>query len=177
MRIFEDVLTGDEVMTDAIPFTLEYEGTIMKVQTAYVNADSDDIEVYAAGEFDSANNAGGAGEPVEKVLNVVKSANLQQVTLDKKQFMAYIKEYLKKIVPIIEKTDAEKVAKFKEQITIFTKNMVKNFDELEFYCGKNSYDEDEDKIKGAIIISMWEDESASAPVFYYINDGLKAVKV
>ena len=46
MKVFEDVFTNDELMSDVFPFTLDYEDCIMKVQSKLVTKDNcDNIDV------------------------------------------------------------------------------------------------------------------------------------
>jgi hypothetical protein len=40
MKVFQDVLTGDEVMSDVYNFTTDYNEVIMKVKSAYKNKEA-----------------------------------------------------------------------------------------------------------------------------------------
>jgi hypothetical protein len=52
----------------------------------------------------------------------------------------------------------------------FIGSVVKNFDEWEFYTGSS------ESLDGSIVLSYWEDESASGPMFYLFKDCLKEIK-
>jgi hypothetical protein len=40
MKVFQDVLTNDEVMSDSFQFTTDYNDVIMKVKSAYKNKEA-----------------------------------------------------------------------------------------------------------------------------------------
>lgn len=179
MKIFEDVLTGDEMMSDIFKFTLEYENAIMKVDSAYKAADKiGEVDIGCGNEFGGGEDAGPAEEePAEKVLDVIYNGGLQLFSMTKKEFMAYLKSYFAKIVKYLEENGkADRVAGFKKGATDFIKFIVPKFDELEFYTGKSHNNEEDDEIKGGIAISFWEDESAPGPKIYLFKDGLREVK-
>ena len=151
----------------------------MKVKSSYKNKEQvGNVDIgcgnaFGGGEDD---NDQGGDEPAEKVIDVIYNANLQEVTFSKKEFMAYIKEYFKKVVAYLEEHGkADRVPLFKKGATDFIKFIVPKFDELQFYTG-SSHNEGEDDLEGGICISYWEDESAAGPVIYFFKDGLKEEK-
>ena len=52
----------------------------------------------------------------------------------------------------------------------FVKEVVGKFDEWEFYTGSS------ESLDGSVVMSFWEDESASGPMFYLFKDALKEIK-
>ena len=179
MLIFKDALNGDEMMSDIFKFTLEYDEVIMKVQSQYKDPDKvGEIDVGCGNEF------GGAQEEEpdpnedkpEKVIDIVYNANLKEYTLSKKEFMAFIKEFFKKVVEYLEKNGkSDRVATFKKGATEFIKFIMPHFDDLTIYIGNNGETEDGD-IAGGIAISYWEKEDAKGPVFFFFKDALKEEK-
>ena len=177
MRVFKDFIKGDEMMSEIFPFTLEYEETIMKVQSHYKPADKvGEINIGRGDEF-----GGGEpeqeveDEPVEKVCDIPYNYKLQEYSMSKKEFMSYIKEYFKKIVDHLEKSGkSNRVETFKKGATAFTKFIVPKFDDLTLYIGQNG--EGDDGLEGGIAISYWENESAPGPVLYFFKDALDEVK-
>merc|ERR1711976_797419 len=98
--------------------------------------------------------------------------NLTSYAVNKKEFMAYMKNYLKKIVENMKsngKTDDD-VKFFQGKVQEFVKRIVGDFDNWEFYQGSKEDDE------AGLVFSYWEDESAAGPMFYYIRAGYKEVK-
>lgn len=178
MRIFSDVFTGDEMMSDIFKYELAYENAIMKVPSAYKSADKiGEVDIGCGNEFGGGEDQGPADEePAEKVLDVIYNAGLQPYTMTKKEFMSYLKAYFAKVVKYLEENGkADRVADFKKGATAFTKFIVGKFDEIELYIGK-SHSEDDDEVKGGIAISYWEDEGAKGPMIYFFMDGMKEEK-
>ena len=175
MLIFQDIIKNDEFMSDIFPYTLEYDDVIMKVQSSYKPKDKigdiDKLISNVGGE----ENQGGDDEPTENVNDVIYNANLQPVTMSKKEFMAYIKDFFKKVVTYLEEHDKkDRVETFKKGATAFIKFIVPHFDDLELYTG-SSHQEHED-VEGGIAIAYWEDESARGPVVYFFKDALREEK-
>ena len=174
MLIFQDIIKNDEFMSDIFPYTLEYDDVIMKVQSSYKPKDKiEDIDKLICNE--GGENQGGDDEPTENVNDVIYNANLQPVTMSKKEFMAYIKDFFKKVVTYLEEHDKkDRVDTFKKGATAFIKFIIPHFDDLELYTGA-SHQEHED-VEGGIAIAYWEDESAKGPVVYFFKDALREEK-
>ena len=176
MKIFKDVLTGDEMLSDTFQMTVEYEDAIYKFPSK--NRPKDDLGDVDVGCGDAFTKQEGEEEPsapqgVEMVLDVVANSELKQVNMSKKEFMAYIKDYFKKIIAYLEENGKkDRVDGFKKGAQAFIKFIVPKFDDIELYTGANG-ENDDGEIVGGICISYWEDDSAKGPMFYFFKDGLK----
>ena len=176
MKIFKDVITGDEMLSDTFQMTVEYEDAIYKVPSK--NRPKDDLGDVDVGCGDAFTKQEGEEEPsapqgVEMVLDVIANSELKQVNMSKKEFMAYIKDYFKKIIAYLEENGKkDRVDGFKKGAQAFIKFIVPKYDDIELYTGANG-ENDDGEIVGGICISYWEDESAKGPMFYFFKDGLK----
>ena len=177
MRIFKDVLTGDEMTSDTFEMTSEYEDAILKIPSK--NRPKDDLGDVDVGCGDAFTKPEGAAEEapaqgtVEMVLDVVANHDLKQVNMSKKEFMAYIKDYFKKIIAYLEENGKkDRVEGFKKGAQAFIKFIVPKYDDIELYTGANG-ENDEGEIVGSVAISYWEDDTAKGPMFYFFKDGLK----
>ena len=172
MKIFKDIVGGDEMLSDTFQLTLAYEDAIIKVQSKNRPKDKlhTDIETEPVeGEQPQAQGS----EPVEMVLDVVANSELKQVNMSKKEFMAYIKDYFKKVIAYLEENGkSDRVDGFKKGAQEFIKFIVPKFDDIELYTGANG-ENDEGDIVGAICIAYWEKDDAPGPMFYFFKDGLK----
>jgi hypothetical protein len=175
MKVFQDVFTNEEVMSDIFPFTLEYDDVIMKVKSSYKNKEAvGNVDIgcgnaFGGGEDEEGGAGGDSGS--EKVIDVAYNANLTTTSFSKADFMTFIKNYLKNLKTHLEENGrADRVATFQAGAQNFIKAILPKFDELEFYLGAS------ESMDGGVIISFWEDEGAAGPVFYYFRDGLKEVK-
>jgi hypothetical protein len=103
----------------------------------------------------------------EKVINIVDSHNLQDVGFDKKQFITFIKGYMKRIEKHLTEKNPERVPGFKSSAEKFVKAMLGNFSEYTFYMGENP--------EGGIILCKWSSDGLT-PYFQYFKDGLDEEK-
>ena len=180
MKIFKDVITGDEMLSDTFQMTVEYEDAIYKVPSK--NRPKDDLGDVDVGCGDAFTKQEGEEEPsapqgVEMVLDVVANSELKQVNMSKKEFMAYIKDYFKKLIAYMEENGKkDRVEGFKKGAQAFIKFIIPHFDDIEIYTGANG-ENDEGEIVGGVCISYWEDDTAKGPMFYFFKDGLKAEAV
>ena len=180
MKIFKDVLTGDEMTSDTFQMTSEYDDAILKVPSK--NRPKDDFGNVDVGCGDAFTKGEGAEEPaapenVEMVLDVIANHELKQVNMSKKEFMAYIKDYFKKLIAYMEENGKkDRVEGFKKGAQAFIKFIIPHFDDIEIYTGANG-ENDEGEIVGGVCISYWEDDTAKGPMFYFFKDGLKAEAV
>ena len=171
MKIFKDVITGDEMLSDTFQMTVEYEEAIYRVPSKSRKKGGLVVDIPNNDE------EGGEGEapdegPAEMVLDVIDNAQLKQVNMSKKEFMAYIKDYFKKVIVYLEENGKkDRVEGFKKGAQAFIKFIVPKFDEIELYTGANG-ENDDGEIVGGICISFWEDDSAPGPIFFFFKDGL-----
>ncbi|WP_297983794.1 translationally-controlled tumor protein [uncultured Methanobrevibacter sp.] len=177
MRIFKDVLTGDEMTSDTFEMTSEYEDAILKIPSKNRPKDDlGDVDIgcgNAFGQPEEAPEEAPAQGNVEMVLDVVANHDLKQVNMSKKEFMAYIKDYFKKIIAYLEENGKkDRVEGFKKGAQAFIKFIVPKYDDIELYTGANG-ENDEGEIVGSVAISYWEDDTAKGPMFYFFKDGLK----
>ncbi|KAE8734170.1 Translationally-controlled tumor protein-like protein [Hibiscus syriacus] len=77
----------------------------------------------------------GVDDQAVKVVDIVDTFRLQeQPAFDKKQFIAYIKKFIKNLTP---KLDAEKQESFKENIEGATKFLLGKLKDLQFFVGES----------------------------------------
>jgi hypothetical protein len=174
MKVFQDVFTNDEYMSEIFPFTLDYDDVIMKVKSSYKNPDQiGTVDIGCGNAFGGNEEEGGAAEEsgVQKVLDVLFNQNLVETSFSKADFMSFIKNYLKNLKAYLENNgQKDRCEAFQKGAQNFIKFLVSKFDEWTFYLGPS------ESMDGGIGLSFWEDESAPGPVFFFFKDGLKEVK-
>lgn len=170
MEVYKDVLTNDEMLTNQIEMKLEYEDAIIKASSKYITVGDEQFNI---GSPDPEEPEVPDDAPQgEKKPNVVVYGNLQPYQMSKKEYMSYIKGYFAKIVKYLEEHDKkDRVETFKKGATAFTKFIIPKFDDVELFVGAGHSDDD-DEVKGMVVIQYWEDDSAPGPVFYFFADGL-----
>ena len=89
--------------------------------------------------------------------------------MEKDTLKGWLKEYGKKVIPKLQ--GEEEQARFKKGFAAFAKHVLSKFNDFTIYCPQN-WDQENN-----LIFSFWKNEEDPAPVFWYILDGLKCIKV
>lgn len=102
-----------------------------------------------------------------KVVDIVDTFRLQeQPAFDKKQFVAYMKKYIKCLTP---KLEGEAQETFKKNIEPATKFLLSKLKDLQFFVGEGMHDD------SALVFAYYK-EGAADPTFLYLAPGLKEIK-
>jgi hypothetical protein len=176
MRIYVDVFTNDEVLSDALEIVEEYEGSIMSVTSKLVNADDGgNIDVGNCNAFGGGDEEHGGNE-VEKVNNIVSSFSLEEYFGSKKDIMSLFKERIGQMRERLKDNPTRlKAWEAGGQVEVFVKSVFAKFDDCKFYMG-TSYS-DEDPKEGMPIIAFWKKDDDTGETFYYFKDCYKVTKV
>jgi len=164
MLLYEDILTGDEMFSDAFPMKL-VDDIAYEVDCQMIDVKEGDVDIGAnpsAEEQDEALEDGPA-----KVNNVVHSFRLQATSFDKKSYLTYLKGYMKAVT---EKLDAAAVDNFKAGANVFAKKIVGNFKDYEFYTGESMNPD------GMVALLNYREDGVT-PYFTFWKHGLKEVKL
>ena len=102
------------------------------------------------------------------VNNIVEAFRLQETSFDKKSYMVYIKDYMKKVTKYLESKKADRVAPFQKAAQAYVKKVLGNFDDYSFYTGASMDPE------GMVVLCQWRDDK---PFMLYFKDGLEEMKV
>ncbi|GMM33791.1 Tma19 protein [Saccharomycopsis crataegensis] len=135
MIIFKDIISGDELLSDA------YEPKL--VDNVVYEADCTMIKVKAGADVDIGANPSAEDaeeeveEGVETLNNVVYSFRLQQTAFDKKSFLTYIKGYMKSVKAKLAEIDPEQIPVFEKGATAYVKKVIGSFKEWDFYTGES----------------------------------------
>ena len=102
-----------------------------------------------------------------KVVDIVDTFRLQeQPAFDKKQFVTYMKRFIKLLTP---KLSEERQEIFKKNIEGATKFLLSKLSDLQFFVGESMHDD------GCLVFAYYK-EGATDPTFLYMADALKEVK-
>jgi hypothetical protein len=173
MKVFQDVFTNDEILSDIFPHTLDYNDVIMKVKSQYKKKDDvGKVDIGCGNAFGGEEDDGAAGEAgEEKVIDVAFNSNLVETQFSKADFMTYIKAFLKNLKTYLEENGKkDRVEPFQKGAQDFVKFVVSKFNDFTFYTGTS------EKLDGSIVFSYWEDESAPGPIFYFFKDSVREIK-
>jgi hypothetical protein len=87
MKVWKDIFSGDEMVADSYPHTVEYDGACLEVKARFVTKTADNVQIAPDEEVN--NEEGG-----ETVIDVIDGMRLKEVTFSKGDFMAVIKEFM-----------------------------------------------------------------------------------
>ncbi|RVD87579.1 uncharacterized protein DFL_001804 [Arthrobotrys flagrans] len=165
MIIYKDILTDDEIFSDAYDFKV--------IDDIAYEVDCKMITVKQGADVDIGANASTeeAEETVEDgmitVNNVVYSFRLQSTSFDKKSYLTYLKGYMKAVKA---KLDPSRVEAFEKGAQAFAKKIVGGFKDYEFYVGESMNPE-------GIVLLLNYREDGITPYFTIWKDGLSEMKV
>ncbi|KDO71688.1 hypothetical protein CISIN_1g030941mg [Citrus sinensis] len=167
MLVYQDLLTGDELLSDSFPYKEIENGILWEVEGKWVVQGAVDVDIGANPSAEGADEDEGVDDQAVKVVDIVDTFRLQeQPAFDKKQFVTYMKRFIKLLTP---KLSEERQEIFKKNIEGATKFLLSKLSDLQFFVGESMHDD------GCLVFAYYK-EGATDPTFLYIADALKEVK-
>ena len=167
MLVYQDLLTGDELLSDSFPYREIENGILWEVDGKWVVQGAIDVDIGANPSAEGGGDDEGVDDQAVKVVDIVDTFRLQeQPPFDKKQFVTFMKRYIKNLSA---KLDAEKQEEFKKNIEGATKYLLGKLKDLQFFVGESMHDD------GGLVFAYYKD-GATDPTFLYSSHGLKEVK-
>ncbi|KAG7022356.1 Translationally-controlled tumor protein-like protein [Cucurbita argyrosperma subsp. argyrosperma] len=167
MIVYHDQLTGDELLSDSFPYKEIENEMLWEVEGKWIVQGAVDVDIGANPSAEGGEEDECVEEEAVKVVDIVDTFRLQeQPPFDKKQFITYMKRYIKLLTP---KLDEEKQEVFKKHIPEATKFLLSKINDLQFFVGEGMHDD-------AALVFAYYKEGATDPTFIYIAYGLKEVK-
>jgi len=169
MLLYQDILTGDEMFSDAFPLKL-VDNIVYEVDCSMVTISEGNVDIGANPSAEEQDE--GVEDGAQTVNNVVHSFRLQSTTFDKKGYLTYLKGYMKAVKAKLEEAgkDAAEVKAFETGAQGFAKKLIANFKDYEFYTGENMDPE------GMIALLNYR-EDGTTPYFTFWKHGLKEIKL
>ncbi|KAK1281375.1 hypothetical protein QJS04_geneDACA019722 [Acorus gramineus] len=167
MLVYQDLLTCDELLSDSFPYKEIENGILWEVEGKWVVQGAVDVDIGANPSAEGAEDDEGVDDQAVKVVDIVDTFRLQeQPAFDKKQFVTYIKRFIKLLSA---KLDEEKQAAFKKNIEGATKYLLSKLKDLQFFVGESMHDD-------STLVFAYYKEGATDPTFLYFADALKEIK-
>lgn len=171
MKIYKDIITGDEMFADTYKMKL-IDDVIYEVYGRLVQRTQDNIQIE--GFNPSAEEADeGTDSNVETGVDVVLNHRLSECFAfgDKKSFTLYLKDYMKKVLAKLEERSPDQIDVFKNNMNKQMKEILGRFKDLQFFTGE-SMDCD-----GMVAMCEYRDlDGVSTPVFMFFKHGLEEEK-
>jgi len=170
MRIYKDFITGDEMFSDTYKIKL-VDQVLYEVTGKLVTRKGGDIQLDGANP--SAEEASeDTDEAVESGVDIVLNHRLVETfAFDKKGYMLYLKDYMKKIVERLQEKEPDQVDVFKTNMNKVMKELLGRFKDLQFFTGE-SMDPD-----GMVVMVEYKDvDGDNIPILYAFKHGLEEEK-
>ncbi|KAL5076072.1 hypothetical protein RYX36_015056 [Vicia faba] len=114
MLVYQDLLTGDELLSDSFPYKEIENGLLWEVEGKWVVQGAIDVDIGANPSAEGGGEDEGVDDQAVKVVDIVDTFRLQeQPSFDKKLFVTFMKRYIKLLTP---KLEADKQEIFKKHI-------------------------------------------------------------
>jgi hypothetical protein len=163
MKVWKDVFSGDEMVSDSYKMEMIFQDACLEVQAKFVTKGNDNVQIACDDEQEDE----GEGETV---INIVDAHRLNELQLSKKDCMTMLKAYLKKVVGYLKENGKEdRVAGFKGGATEMIKFIMEKFDEMQIFVGESMDTE-------AGMAFSYTKDGETDPVFLYMVDGCKEEK-
>jgi len=177
MLLYSDIITGEELFTDAYPMKL-VDDFVYEVDCALIIVKEGAVDIGANPSAEEQEEA--LEEGATQVNNVVYSMRLQETSFDKKTYLAHLKGYLKGVKGKIlqgDNSDREELAKaFEKKAQEFAKKVIAGIPKgkYQFYTSATPMTEDGDE--GMVALLDFRDDGIT-PYFTFWKDGLKEMKL
>ena len=170
MKVYQDIVSCEEIISDSFKFQKFFKDTIVKCKSEKVDINGAPIDIGAGNAFGGAGEDEQAADMGDTVNNVLDAFKYQETSFDLKAYSLYIKGFMKRVKTYLEEHNPDRVADFMAGAREAFNWIKTNFDEFQFYLPE-SYD-----TENTIILAYYE-EGDVTPTFVYWLDGLKGVTV
>ncbi|PVU90360.1 hypothetical protein BB559_000492 [Furculomyces boomerangus] len=167
MLLYRDIISGDELFSDAFPMKV-VDDFVYEVDCKMISVGGENIDIGANPSAEDAPED--VDDASQTVNNVVYSFRLQQTSFDKKSYMTYIKGYMKAVLKHLSENNPERVAVFQAKAPAFIKSIISNIGDYDFYVSE-SMDPD-----GMVALLNYREDGIT-PYFIFFRDGLKEEKL
>ncbi|KAG6509722.1 translationally-controlled tumor protein homolog [Zingiber officinale] len=139
MLLYQDHLTGDELLSDSFPYKEIQNGMLWEVEGKWVVKGAVDVDIGANPSAEGGEEDDGVDDNAVKVVDIIDTFRLQeQPAFDKKTFLTYMKRYIKLLTPQLE-PEAQEL--FKKHIEQATKFLLSKLSDLQFFVGESMRDD------------------------------------
>ncbi|KYK61866.1 Translationally-controlled tumor protein [Drechmeria coniospora] len=170
MLIYNDILTGDEIISDSYDLK-EVDGVMYEADCAMITEEAVSVDTGANASAEDGEEA--MEDQAIKVNNIVHSFRLQSTQFDKKGYLAYLKGYMKAVKAALQESgaSADTITAFEKGAQTYVKEkLLPNFKDLEFYTGESMNPD------GLVVLLNYREDGVTPYVIVW-KHGLKEVKV
>eukprot|EP00744_Colponema_vietnamica_P000217 GILI01000393.1.p1 GENE.GILI01000393.1~~GILI01000393.1.p1 ORF type:complete len:178 (-),score=69.84 GILI01000393.1:66-569(-) len=159
MKVFTDIISGDELLSDSYDVNTIFEGAVYEVDSKLVQVGGESFDIGCGNEFGGGGEDEGVDDSVAKVINLVNAFQYTETPYSKKDYQLSIKNYMKEIKTRLDESNPEASAEFVRGAQQAIKDILSRFDDFQFFTGSSMNPD-------AMLIPAYYKEGAEAPTFY-----------
>merc|ERR1712060_43930 len=164
MKVFKDLISGDEFFSDSYPHELICEDAGIEAMAKYVTKGAEHIDIGCHDEEEEV-----AGETVIDIQDKFALNEIQGWS--KAEFMQWAKAYLAKIIAkLTEQGKEDRIPGFKRGATQMIKMIVGKWSEMQIFCGEKM------DYEGALCFAYQKNQEDEGPTAIFFKDGFKEMK-
>ena len=143
-----------------------------RIQTKYIKRTGITVDIGANPSAEGVDGDEGSDDlnGGDVVNDFIEACRLQETSFDKKSYMIYIKDYVKKLKEKITERDPARAAVFTELAKVEIPKIINNFSEFRFFTGESGDPE------GMVVLMGYEDDT-KPPYALVFKDGCREEKV
>merc|ERR1712127_5152 len=170
MLVYKDVISGDELFSDSYPIEL-VDDLYYKVEGKQMKESNDIDERLIGGNaaVEEQDEDTSVDSSVSQGINIVLTHKLIETGFSKETFKDWLKTYMKALKARVEAKDPSRVPAFQTGMQTWARNILKTFDDWNFYLGGNMDPE------GMVILCGYKEDQIT-PFFIFFKDGLEEEK-
>lgn len=176
MRIYKDIITGDELFTDTNKINL-IDDCLYEVFCSHITRKQGEIVLAGANPSAEGEDAdGGTDETVESGLDLVLNQQLQSTSFDKDSYMTYLKTYAKSLKEKWAELEysPEQIEEDQKKFMQAVKLIRPKLKEAEFYMGESC------NVDGMVAVLEYRDKpdgSGEQAIMLFFKQGVQDEKV
>ena len=168
MRVYFDLFSGDEMLSDSYPINPVYDDAAFEVPSRMIGKGGENIDIGRGNEF----GGGGDEEAVEdsgeeRVNDIHDGFKLQPVGFTKKEYANYIKAYMGRIKSHLQENDPDRASPSCRAPQLSSSGSWGTSVSSSFTVGRATTSQP---------LAYYKAESDETPHFIFIRDGLREEK-
>jgi len=173
MKIYKDVFSGDELFSDTYPIKVT-DDVLYEVTGKHITRSQGEIQLEGSNaSAEGADGDEGTESSSESGVDIILNHRLTETGFgSKKDYMVYLKDYMKKVVKYLEDNDrAGEVDTFKKNINNVMKDLLGKFKDLQFFTGESM-----DAEAMILILDYKEVDGEEKPILMAFKHGISEEK-
>merc|ERR1712243_15423 len=172
MKIYKDVFSGDELFSDTYPIKV-VDDVLYEVTGKHITRSQGEIQLEGSNASAEGGDDEGSESTSESGVDIILNHRLTETGFgSKKDYMVYLKDYMKKVVKHLEDNDrAGEVDTFKTKINGVMKDLLGRFKDLQFFTGESM-----DAEAMILILDYKEVDGEEKPILMAFKHGITEEK-